>query len=318
MISLVVPCFNEERNIELIYRAALDAVSRLRVAGYEFVFVDDNSGDNTLDRIKALHDKDENVCYLSFSRNFGKESAMLAGLEHASGDLVAVLDADMQDPPELLFEMYTILTTTDCDFVGTRRITRTNEPKIRSFFARQFYKIIRKLSAMDIIDGCRDFRLMKRCVVDAIISLKEKNRFSKGLFTWVGFKGQYIEYQNVARANGETKWSFWKLFIYSLEGIISFSTVPLALSSLLGFLVCVVAFFLILLFVFQKLIGGIDVTGYAAMMCIILFLGGTQLLAIGIVGQYLARVFSEVKNRPHYVVREASAGLQQKRRGAAA
>jgi len=317
MISFVVPCLNEEMNVDLLYQAALVTIGRLPNAEHEFIFVDDGSSDNTLGKIKSLCDKDENVRYLSFSRNFGKESAILAGLEYAQGDLIAILDADMQDPPELLAEMHAILTTTDLDFVGARRVTRVNEPRIRSFFARQFYRIIRKLSAMDIVDGCRDFRLMKRCVVDAIVSLKERDRFSKGLFTWVGFKGQYIEYQNVVRASGETKWSFGKLFMYSLEGIISFSTVPLAISSLLGLLVCVVAFFMILYFVLQKLIGGIDVTGYAAMMCIILFLGGIQLLSIGIVGQYLARVFSEVKGRPNYIVREASAGLRQKRNEAA-
>jgi len=312
VFSLIVPCHNEEENIEPIYSAARAALENMHINNYELIFIDDGSSDSTLAKVKSLCHADKNVRYISLSRNFGKESAMLAGFEHAFGDYVAVLDSDMQDPPELLVEMYNILTTEDFDFVGTRRVSRVGEPRIRSFFARQFYKIIRGLSAMDIVDGCRDFRLMKRCVVDAILSLKERDRFSKGLFTWVGFKGKYLEYTNVARTRGKTKWSFWKLFIYSLEGILSFSAAPLALSSLLGLIACAVAFLLILFFILQKLIYGIDVPGYAAMICIILFLGGVQLLSVGIVGQYLARVFKEVKGRPNYIVRESSVDLVRK------
>lgn len=304
MLSLVVPCYNEEGNIEQLYNATIDVLQQLEVRDYEFIIVDDGSTDETLRVAKKLMEDDKSVHYISFSRNFGKEAAMLAGIEKAKGNLVSILDADMQDPPTLLIEMFEVLGKTQCDCVVARRVTRKGEPPIRSLFARMFYKISRKMSEVDIADGCRDFRLMTRPYVNAFISLQEKSRFSKGLYSWVGFKTEFVAYENVNRAGGETKWSFWKLLMYSIDGILSFSTVPLALVSMLGLVFCLVSLALIIFFVIQKLAFGNDVEGWASMMCIILMLSGVQLFTLGVIGQYIMKIFSEVKNRPVYIIKE--------------
>lgn len=306
MISLVIPCYNEELNIKKFYDASKEVLDKLPIKYYEYIFVDDGSSDRTLEEIKKLRLEDSNVKYLSFSRNFGKEAAMLAGMQHAAGDYVSILDADLQDPPELLFEMYQVIVSEDYDCVAARRVSRTGEPLVRSFFAKCFYKLINLMTDFHIEDGVRDFRLMKRNVVDSIIELGEKNRFSKGLFVWVGFRTKYITYENINRFAGKSKWSFWSLFKYSIEGIISFSNTPLHISSLLGFAFSILAVVLIIFFVVQKLVFGISVDGWASMMCIILLLGGIQLLCIGVLGEYLSKVFSEIKNRPIYILREHS------------
>lgn len=308
MISLVVPCYNEEIGIKKFYEASKEVLEKLPIECYEYIFIDDGSYDKTLGEIKKLKIEDNNVKYLSFSRNFGKEAAMIAGLQHAVGDYVSILDVDLQDPPELLLDMYEIIISEEYDCVAARRVNRTGEPPIRSFFAKCFYKLINKISDFHIEDGVRDFRLMKRNVVNSIIELSEKNRFSKGLFVWVGFKTKYITYENINRFTGKSKWSFSGLFRYSIEGIISFSNTPLHIASLLGFSFSVLAVILIIFFVFQKMVIGIEVDGWASMMSIILLLGGIQLLCIGVVGEYLARIFTEVKNRPIYVLREHSFG----------
>jgi glycosyltransferase involved in cell wall biosynthesis len=306
-ISVVVPCFNEAEALPAFY-AELNALSdTMDSAVLEVVFVDDGSTDDTLSAIKKLRSGDERIHYISLSRNFGKEAAMLAGLKQARGDYVAVADADMQDPIMLIGEMYGILRGDESwDCVATRRVTRKGEPLVRSYFARAFYKLINRISDTHIVDGARDFRIMRRSVVDAVVSLKESNRFSKGIFAWVGFRTKYLDYKNIERKHGKTKWSFWKLFAYSIDGILSFSTAPLVMVSIAGLAICVFAFGLLMYFLYQKIFVGIDIQGYAAMICIILFLGGIQLLGIGILGQYLAKVFIEVKNRPIYIIRECS------------
>ncbi|MEA5003665.1 MAG: glycosyltransferase family 2 protein [Christensenella sp.] len=305
-ISLIVPCYNEEQNIVELYKASMNVLNQLPISEYEFIFIDDGSSDATLGKLKELQLNDPNVQYISFSRNFGKEAAMLAGLEYSSGDFVAIMDADMQDPPELLLEMYPLLLSEDYDCIGSRRITRKGEPRVRSFFAKSFYRVINKISKIEIVDGARDFRLMKRNMVDALLTLKEKNRFSKGLFVWVGFKTKYLTYENRDRHGGQSKWSFWDLMKYSMDGIISFSTVPLTLVSFLGILCCILSVGLIIFFILQKLIFGNNVDGWASMTTIILLLGGVQLLGIGILGQYLAKIFLEVKGRPSYIIKEHS------------
>ncbi|MCE5343791.1 MAG: glycosyltransferase family 2 protein [Eubacteriales bacterium] len=302
-ISIVVPCYNEEASVPLFYKACEEALRPLPVEP-EWWFVDDGSTDGTLEQIKALHRQDTRVHYISFSRNFGKEAAMYAGLEATHGEYVAVMDADLQDPPALLGPMLTILETEEYDCVATRRVTRKGEPKLRSFFARRFYKLLNRISKTEVVDGARDFRLMKRAMVDAVLSLKEVSRFSKGIFSWVGFRTQWMEYENVRRAAGETKWSFWKLLIYSLDGIIGFSTAPLALASYMGLVFCLLAFVLILYFFIKTLIWGDPVAGFPAMICIILLLGGIQLFSIGILGQYLSKTYLEAKHRPLYIARE--------------
>ena len=305
MISLVIPCYNEEHHISALYKATMDILNQLSISDYEFIFVDDGSSDRTLAEIKQLCLLDSNVAYLSFSRNFGKEAAMLAGMEYASGELVAIMDADMQDPPALLEPMYEMLKNNkELDCIGTRRVTRKGEPKIRSFCARQFYKLINRMSSIEIVDGARDFRLMRRNMVNAIISLPEKNRFSKGLFVWVGFKTKYIEYENIERSSGQSKWSFWDLALYSLDGILSFSTVPLAIVSIIGVLFFLLSMFLLGLVFAQKIIWGNPIQGWTSMMCIILMLFGVQLFSTGIIGQYIMKVFVETKKRPLYVLRE--------------
>ena len=309
-ISIVVPCYNEEASLPLFYREITRVAAEMDYADFEFVFIDDGSEDNTLPTLRRLAAADRRVRFVSFSRNFGKEAGMLAGLEAATGDYVALMDADLQDPPALLPELYKAVTEEGYDCAATRRTTRAGEPPIRSFFARLFYRLIRKVSDADIVDGARDYRLMRRSMVDAILSLREYNRFSKGIFGWVGFKTKWVPYVNVERVAGETKWSFWKLFRYSLEGIVAFSTVPLALASVLGVLVCLAAFVFVVVVLVKTLAFGDPVGGWPSMMCVILFLGGVQLLCIGILGQYLSKTYLETKRRPVYLVRETEEGVK--------
>ena len=309
-ISIVVPCYNEEEALPLYYEAMLPVLETLRAQGAEadFVFVDDGSKDGTLRVLRELREKDGRCGYVSFSRNFGKEAAMYAGLQHAKGDYVAVMDADLQDPPDMLPDMLRILEESPADdpvdCVGTRRTDRKGEPPIRSFFARCFYRLINKISKTEIVDGARDYRLMTRRMVDAILSLSEYNRFSKGIFSWVGFKTRWLEYVNRERVAGETKWSFRKLLRYSIDGITAFSTAPLAIASFSGMAICAVSFIALLFVFIRALVFGDPVAGWPSMICIILFLGGVQLLGIGILGQYLAKTYLEVKNRPQYVLQE--------------
>ena len=309
-ISIVVPCYNEEASLPLFYREITRVAAEMDYADFEFVFIDDGSEDNTLPTLRRLAAADRRVRFVSFSRNFGKEAGMLAGLEAATGDYIALMDADLQDPPALLPELYKAVTEEGYDCAATRRTTREGEPPIRSFCARMFYKIINKISDADIVDGARDYRLMRRSMVDAILSLREYNRFSKGIFGWVGFKTKWVPYVNVERVAGETKWSFWKLFRYSLEGIVAFSTVPLALASVLGVLVCLAAFVFVVVVLVKTLAFGDPVGGWPSMMCVILFLGGVQLLCIGFLGQYLSKTYLETKRRPVYLVRETEEGVK--------
>ncbi len=305
ILSLVVPCYNEQDSLPQFYKEVVKIVSEMDMVQFEFLFVDDGSNDQTLNILKGLHMQDSRVRYISFSRNFGKESAMYAGMEYAVGDYVAVMDADMQDPPSLLPEMYRILTEEkNYDCVATRRTTRTGEPPIRSFFARCFYKLINKISKTEIVDGARDFRFMTRQMVNAILSMKEYNRFSKGIFSWVGFKTKWLEYVNVKRIAGETKWSFWKLLLYSLNGIIAFSTAPLAIASITGFLFCIIAVIMAIVFAVKTLVWGDPVPGFPTLICVILLVGGIQLFCIGILGQYLAKTYLETKERPIYIIKE--------------
>ena len=309
LITIVVPCYNEEQALPLFYQEITRVAQEMAPVDFEFLFVDDGSKDNTLPVLRSLAEADKRVRFLSFSRNFGKEAGMLAGLQHAKGDFVALMDADLQDPPSLLPELYHAVTQEGYDCAATRRTTRQGEPPIRSFFARQFYRLINRISDADIVDGARDYRLMRRSVVNAILSLGEYNRFSKGIFGWVGFKTKWFPYENVERVAGETKWSFWKLFRYSLEGIVGFSTVPLAMASVLGVVLCLAAAVAILVIVVKTLLFGDPVGGWPSMMCAILFLGGVQLLSIGILGQYLAKTYLETKKRPVYLVRETEEGV---------
>ena len=304
MISIIVPCYNEQEALPFFH----EEVSRvLKEIGedYELLFVNDGSKDDTLKELKALSTKDPHVIYLSFSRNFGKEAAMYAGFEHANGEYVVTMDVDLQDPPHLIPEMIRSIEEEGYDSVATRRVTRKGEPPIRSFFARRFYGLINKISDADIVDGARDFRMMKRDMVNAILSMPEYNRFTKGIFGWVGFKTKWIEFENVERAAGETKWSFWKLFRYALEGIIAFSTVPLTIVSLIGVIVCIIAFLFLLFVVIRAAIFGDPVAGWPSLICVISFLSGIQLLGIGVVGMYLSKTYLETKKRPIYIKKES-------------
>ena len=307
-ISVVVPCCNEEQALPYFMQEIQSVAAQMaqRQVDVEVLLVNDGSRDGTLGLLRDYAAQYPNVRYLSFSRNFGKEAAMYAGLEHARGDYVAIMDADMQDPPALLPQMYDLLQTGEYDSVATRRVSRQGEPPIRSFFARMFYKLINRISDADIVDGARDYRLMSRPMVDAILSMKEVNRFSKGIFGWVGFRTYWLPYENVERVAGETKWSFWKLFRYSLEGIIAFSTAPLAIASVVGLLVCVAAVVALAVVLVKTLAFGDPVAGWPSMICIILFLGGVQLLTVGIIGQYLAKTYLETKKRPIYILAEES------------
>lgn len=303
-ISVVVPCYNEEEALQYFYKE-IDRVSKeMKSLDFEFIFVNDGSKDKTLEEFKKLAKQDKRVRYVSFSRNFGKEAAMLAGLEYSKGDYVTIMDADLQDPPELLKEMYRLIKEEGYDTVGTRRVTRKGEPPIRSFFARMFYKLINGMSKTEMVDGARDYRLMTRQVVDAILSMKEYNRYSKGIFSFVGFNTKWLEYENVQRVAGETKWSFWKLFVYALEGITAFSTMPLIFSAILGFVFCLVSFVMIIIIVLKTLIFGDPVSGWPSLVCVIFLMSGIQLFSIGVIGQYLSKTYLETKNRPIYIVKE--------------
>lgn len=305
-VSIVIPCYNEEESLEIIYPAITEVMQGLEEYDYEILLVNDGSGDKTLDVIRKLVDVDDHVKYFSFSRNFGKEAAIYAGLSNAKGDYVVMMDADMQDPPALLPQMIERLETGEYDCVATRRVTRTGEGAIRSFGARMFYKVIRKMSNINIADGARDYQMMTRQMVDSVLALTEYNRFSKGIFEWVGYRKTWLEFENVERAAGETKWSFWKLILYSLEGIINFSNVPLMISSYLGLLMTGVSILAIIFIIVRKLIFGDPVDGWASQVCITTFVGGIQLFCMGIMGQYLSKMYSEVKNRPHYIIQETN------------
>ncbi len=305
LLSVIVPCYNEEENIALFYEELIRNTGFLAEHHMELevVYVDDGSRDGTVSEVKKLREKDERVHLVSFSRNFGKEAAMFAGLENCDGEYVVIMDVDLQDPPSLLPEMFSYMRE-GYDSVATRRVTRKGEPPIRSFFARMFYRLMRRISKTEIVDGARDYRLMTRQMVDAILSMREYNRFTKGIFGWVGFRTKWMEYENVERARGETKWNFWKLFLYSLDGIAAFSTVPLMFAAVVGVFFCVVAFLMILFIIVRKLIFGDPVSGWPSLVCIILMTSGVQFFCTGILGQYLAKTYMEVKNRPIYLVRE--------------
>lgn len=305
-VTLIVPCYNEEASLPLFYDAVSKVAAALPDYDMTFLFVNDGSRDNTLCVIRALAQKDPRVRYISFSRNFGKEAAMYAGFCNARGKYVAVMDADLQDPPSLLPEMLAALETGEYDSVATRRVTREGEPPIRSFFARMFYRLINRISDADIVDGARDFRLMRREMVDAIVAMSEYNRFSKGIFGWIGFRTKWLPYQNVERVAGETKWSFWGLFKYSIDGIVNFSQAPLSIASLMGLLLTIISFLAIVFIVVRRLLFGDPVAGWASTACIILMMGGLQLLCMGIMGQYLAKTYLEVKKRPHYIIAETN------------
>lgn len=303
-ISAIVPCYNEEQALPYLYEELTRVAQQMSGQDFEFIFVNDGSKDKTLEVIKALRKKDNRVRYVSFSRNFGKEAAIYAGLEAATGDYVAMLDADLQDPPHLLIEMYETLQKKEYDCVATRREDRKGEPLIRSFFAKKFYQLINKISDTEIVDGARDFRLMTRPMVNSILKLGEYNRFSKGIFGWVGFDTKWIAYENVERVAGQTKWSFWGLFFYSLEGIIAFSTRPLAIASIFGFVFFLISLVWICMIITKTLLWGDPVPGYPSLICAIFFIGGIQLLCLGILGQYLSKTYLETKKRPIYIAKE--------------
>lgn len=310
-ISVIVSCYNEEEAIPYFYKEMSRVAKEMKQVDFEFMFVNDGSKDKTLDELKKLSTKDERVRYISFSRNFGKEAAMYAGLENVTGDYVTLMDADLQDPPAMLPEMYRLIKEEGYDSVGTRRVTRKGEPPIRSFFARCFYKLINKMSKVEMVDGARDYRLMTRQVVDSIISLKEYNRYSKGLFSFVGYNTKWLEYENVERVAGETKWSFWKLFKYAIEGIVAFTTAPLSIAAILGILICFIAFIAIIVIITKTLLFGDAVGGWPSMVCILLFVSGIQLLCMGIIGQYLAKTYLETKARPIYIIKETERDLKK-------
>ena len=306
-ISVIVPCYNEEQAIHYFYEEMERVAAQMPENTFEYLFVDDGSRDGTLAVMRELRAKDARVRYVSFSRNFGKEAAIYAGLTHATGDYVAIMDADLQDPPSLLPEMYRAVTEEGYDSAATRRVTRKGEPPIRSFFARRFYTLMNRISDVELMDGARDYRLMNRKYVDALLSLQEYNRFSKGLFGWVGFRTKWIEFENVERIAGETKWSFWKLFKYSLDGIVAFSSTPLYLSSIIGAGMCGVAMLAIVFIIVRQLLFGGSAYGWPSMACIVILIGGLQLLCIGILGLYLSKAYLEVKHRPVYIVKETEA-----------
>lgn len=304
-ISLIIPCYNEEQALPYLYEEISKVAVDMPQQKFEFIFINDGSKDKTLKVIKSLKEKDDRVHYVSFSRNFGKEAGIYAGLKKATGEYIALIDADLQDPPSLIKEMYEdLISNDDYDCVATRRVDRKGEPPVRSFFARQFYKLINNISETEVVDGARDFRLMTRQMVNAILDMSEYNRFSKGIFGWVGFNTKWIEYQNRERVAGETKWSFFGLFMYSLEGIIAFSTRPLYIASALGILFFLIAFVMICVIVIKTLIWNDPVQGYPSTICIIFFIGGIQLFCLGILGQYLAKTYMETKKRPIYIVKE--------------
>lgn len=303
-ISIIVPCYNEEEAMPLFYDEISKTAATFDKVDFEFIFVNDGSRDKTLEVARDLAKKDKRVRYISFSRNFGKEAAMLAGLEYSSGDYIAIMDADLQDPPSMLHEMYDGIKNEGYDCVATRRVSRKGEPPVRSFFAKCYYKLINKISSTEIVDGARDFRLMSRQMVNSILSLKEYNRFSKGIFSWVGYNTKWLEYKNVERVAGTTKWSFWKLFKYSLESIFAFSTVPLAISSVVGLMFFLISMIMVVFIIVRTLTFGDPVAGWPSLVCIIFFISGVQLFCVGIIGQYLSKMYLEIKNRPVYIVKE--------------
>jgi len=305
LMTLIVPCYNEEEALPIFYRETTAVVSGME-CDYELLFVNDGSRDGTLSLLKELAAKDSHVTYLSFSRNFGKEAAMYAGFCNARGDYVAVMDADMQDPPSLLPQMLEKLLTGDYDSVATRRFNREGEPPVRSWFARKFYKLINRISDADIVDGARDFRLMRREMVDVIVCMGEYNRFSKGIFGWIGFRTCWLPYENVERVAGETKWGFWKLFKYAIDGIINFSQAPLTAMSWVGFGLTGFSFLALIFIIVRRLVFGDPVAGWASTICIIIFIGGLQLLFLGIMGQYIAKTYMETKHRPHFIISETN------------
>ena len=309
LISLIVPCYNEEEAMPLFYQEAARVAAQMEKshgAEFEIIFVDDGSKDGTLRVARELHDADPRVRYVSFSRNFGKEAGIYAGLKAAKGDYVATLDADLQDPPALLPDMLDALLTGDYDCAATRRTTREGEPPVRSWFARMFYRIINKMSDTEIVDGARDFRLMSRRMVDAVLEMSEYNRFSKGIFSWVGFKTKWFAYQNVERVAGQTKWNFWGLFKYAIDGIIDFSQAPLSVASWFGIGMTFCSILAILFIVVRRLLFGDPVAGWASTICVIILIGGLQLFCLGIIGQYIAKIYLETKHRPHFIVAESN------------
>lgn len=305
LLSVIVPCYNEEENVAPFYEELMknESFFREKEIELEVMFIDDGSADGTVQEVRKLRERDERVHYVSFSRNFGKEAAMFAGLEHSKGDYVVLMDADLQDPPALLPDMINCLEQ-GYDSAATRRVSRKGEPPIRSFFARMFYRLMKRISKTEIMDGARDYRMMTRQMVDAILSMKEYNRFTKGIFGWVGFHTKWLEYENVERTRGETKWNFWKLFLYSLDGITAFSTAPLMLASFMGVFFCFFAFLMIVFIIVRKLIFGDPVSGWPSLVCIILMTSGVNFFCTGILGQYLAKTYMEVKRRPIYLVKE--------------
>ena len=309
LISIIVPCYNEEKTISLFMDEIAKVENQMKSesnVNFEYIFIDDGSKDATASILKDFSEKKDNFNYIILSRNFGKEGALYAGLTASKGDFVVVMDVDLQDPPYLLKEMYSSIISGEYDCVATRRTDRKGEPPIRSFFARMFYKLINKISSTEIVDGARDYRLMTRDMVDAILSMSEYNRFSKGIFGWVGFRTKWLEYANTERVAGETKWSFWKLFLYSLDGIVAFSTAPLAIASVMGLIFCIIAFFMILVIIAKTLIYGDPVAGYPSLVCIIFLIAGVQLFCLGVQGQYIAKTYLETKKRPIYLVRESN------------
>lgn len=304
LLSIVVPCYNEKETVALFFDATSKVMDTLDM-DYEIIFVNDGSKDSTLEELEKLYKAHPGIVkVIDFSRNFGKEGGLLAGLEYAKGDYVTVMDADLQDPPEFLPKMFEVLNTKNVDIVGTRRVTRKGEPPIRSFFARNFYKLINHFTDVEIVDGARDFRLMTRQVVDSILELKEYHRFSKGIFAWVGYRTEYLEYENVERVAGETSWSFWKLFAYAIDGIVAFTVAPLRMATLFGLLISLLAFLSMLFVIVRAILFGDPVNGWPSMVTIILFLGGIQLLALGIIGEYLSKTYMETKKRKNYIVRK--------------
>jgi glycosyltransferase involved in cell wall biosynthesis len=305
LISLVVPCYNEQETVGILYHkanAVLEELKQKNISG-EFVFIDDGSVDNTLEVIEQLGKKDDRVHYLAFSRNFGKEAALVAGLQKSKGNFVVTLDADGQDPPQMIPDMLETVLSGEFDCAAARRVTRKGEPPVRSFFARMFYRVMGLLANIEIVDGARDFRLMSRAYADAILSLPESNRFSKGIFPWIGFRTKWFEYENTKRIAGETKWSFWKLFRYSIDGIMAFSAKPLAIASVLGVLFFALSLVFIAFVAVRRIAFGDPVAGWASTVCIILFCSGIQLFTTGILGAYLSKAYTEVKRRPHYLVK---------------
>lgn len=303
LLSIVVPCFNEEESVEIFFK---EIQKVLADQNYEIIYINDGSSDNTLKEIKKLANENSNIKYISFSRNFGKESAIYAGLKNASGDLVCLIDVDLQHPPSLIPEMIETVSNEDYDVVAARRISRKGEPAIKSFFSHSFYKIFNRISEIELVEGATDYRVMTRQVVDSILELSEYNRFSKGLFHWVGFNTKWIPYENIERVAGETTWSFWGLVQYSIEGIVAFTTIPLSISTFIGTIISIIAFIYMIFIVIRYLIYSDPVQGYPTIMCVILFLGGIQLLSIGVLGKYLEKTYVETKNRPIFIVKESN------------